>query len=60
MKEVTKIKDHYGQDVIYVQKCSKYKQENQEIEKKPISCLHNSENAKIHDILNAIENYYSN
>ncbi len=39
MEKIYKKKDHWGQNVIYVQKCKKYKYENQEKPKKRISHL---------------------
>lgn len=60
MKKIKKIKDKHGENVIYVEECTKYEYENQEIPKMSISDLHNAENTRINDILFMIENYYIN
>lgn len=60
MKKIEKVKDKYGENVIYVEKCTKYEYENQAIAKMSIRDLHNTENARINDILFMIENYYIN
>lgn len=58
MKKNEKIKNHRGENIIYVGECDKYIHENPDVEKKTLRDLHNSENTKISDILYAIENYY--
>lgn len=60
MKKIEKVKDRYGENVIYVEECTKYEYENQENPKMSTSDLHNTENARINDILYMIENYYIN
>lgn len=59
MKKITRQKDHWGQDVIYVEKCTRYEYENPVQAKKTVSSLHNAENIRINDILYVLENYYS-
>ena len=40
MKKIEKEKDDWGQYVIYVQRCSKYKYENQERPKVRLNCIY--------------------
>lgn len=58
MKKISKKKDSRRQNVIYVRECDKYEYEDPEIPKKSISDLHNSEFAKICDIIEAVESYF--
>ena len=58
MKQTYREKDSYGDLVIYVQKCDKYKYENPEKPRKPILDLHNPETWKINDIMDAVEDYF--
>ena len=51
MKKISKGKDHWGEIVIYVQKCDKYEYEEQN--------LHNTENNRVYDIMYLVENYYN-
>lgn len=60
MKKIKKCKDDWGEWVIYVEKCDKYRYENPEIAKIPIFDLHNKELEKIHDIIDAVEDYFYN
>ncbi len=57
MKKITKEKDQYGNNVIYVAKCNKYEYEDPEKPKKPISDLHNQRFAEIDDIIDMVEDY---
>lgn len=58
MKEIERCKDYYGQYVIYVQKCDKYKYENPEIPKTDISVYIMQNNDILSDILNSVEDYF--
>lgn len=60
MKKIHKEKDDWGQNVIYVEECDKFKYEDPEIPKNPISSIHNTREAEICDIINAVENYFYN
>ena len=58
MKKIKRCKDHYGQYVIYVQKCDKYKYENPEIPKIDIQVYIMQNNDILSDILNSVEDYF--
>ncbi len=58
MEKVKKCKDDWGEYIIYVEKCKKYKYENPEKPKLPVSYLHNEEFDKIYDIIDAVEDYF--
>ena len=52
MKEIFRKKDSYGELIIYVTKCDKYKYEEQ-------IDLHNIKNKRMYDIMYLVENYYN-
>lgn len=58
MQKITKCKDDWGEYVIYVQECKKYKYENPEKPRILISDLHNEDIDKINDIIDAVEDYF--
>lgn len=53
MKKITRIKDTWGQEVVYVQKCERFLYEKQEIDIK-------QEKRRIYDIMYQVENYCNN
>lgn len=59
MQEIQKVQDHFGDNVIYVEKCTNFKYEDPDTPKTPIYSIHNVEFAHIYDILNRVENYYN-
>ena len=60
MKKYTRQKDDWGQDIIYVEECTKYEYEDPDLPRKKPSTLHKKENVKnerICDIMKKVENY---
>jgi len=58
MERIKKMQDDWGEWIIYVGKCSQYEYEDPEIPKNPIFGIHNPEEEKIYDIIDAVENYF--
>lgn len=52
MKKIFREKDSYGELIIYVSKCDKYKYEEQ-------IDLHNIKDKRMYDIMYLVENYYN-
>lgn len=52
MKKIFREKDSYGELIIYVLKCDKYKYEEQ-------IDLHNIKDKRMYDIMYLVENYYN-
>lgn len=57
MKEITKEKDEWGQWVIYVYKCNKFKYEHPDTIKNDL-CKHNLNGFIKSDIIDKDENYF--
>lgn len=53
MEKIVRDRDEWGELVIYVEKCKKYKYEKQRD-------LHKEKNARIYDIIYSVEDYYIN
>ena len=60
MEKIKRMKDDWGEWVIYVEKCKKFNYEDPEVPKNPIFDLHNPELYKIYDIMDVVENYFDN
>ena len=58
MKKIARSKDHWGDYVIYVEKCDKYEYENPEIPKTDILVYIMQNNDILSDILNSVEDYF--
>ena len=63
MTRISKEKDSWGQDVIYVEECEKYIKENQDLPIYILKRLHNKDkavNPRICDIIQTVEDYLNN
>lgn len=60
MKKIYKQKDDWGQDVIYVEKCKKYEEEDPDTPKSKDFYLHNPDLERIDDIIYTVEDYFYN
>jgi len=63
MIEITKEKDSWGQNVIYVSKCKRYERQNQDLPIYIANRLHKGEihkNPRLYDILFCVEDYLYN